>query len=130
MHFTCQSTLDIGNIVSIVEQMSREVLGYFELMVLLAILRVGEDAYGVPISCALEEGSGRDVLLSSVYAALERLELKGLVTSGLGPPTAARGGRAKRFFRVTAKGLREVRAARRTLVNLWTGLPVFEGGKA
>lgn len=53
--------------------MSREALGNFELMVLLAILRTGENAYGVPISYALEEGSGREVLLGSVYAALERL---------------------------------------------------------
>jgi PadR family transcriptional regulator PadR len=110
--------------------MSREALGNFELMVLLAILRIGEEAYGVPISCALEEGSGREVLLGSVYAALERLEMKGLVASELGAPTAARGGRAKRFFRVTGKGLREVRSAQRTLVNLWTGLPSLERGKA
>jgi PadR family transcriptional regulator PadR len=110
--------------------MSREALGNFELMVLLAILRIGEDAYGVPISETLEERSGREVLLGSVYAALERLEVKGLVVSALGAPTAARGGRAKRFFRVTGKGVREVRAARRALVNLWTGLPALEGGKA
>ena len=110
--------------------MSREGLGNFELMVLLAILRVGHDAYGVPISRALEESSGREALLASVYAALERLESKGLVASTLGEPTAQRGGRAKRFFRVTAAGLREVRAARRTLMNLWTGLPALKGGNA
>ena len=110
--------------------MSREGLGNFELMVLLAILRVGDDAYGVPISRALEESSGREALLASVYAALERLESKGFVASTLGEPTAHRGGRAKRFFRVTAAGLREVRAARRTLMNLWTGLPALKGGNA
>ena len=54
--------------------MSRELLGNFELMVLLALIRLGEDAYGVPISQAIEESTGRDVLVGSVYAALERLE--------------------------------------------------------
>ena len=90
----------------------------------------GENAYGVPISVALEESSGREVLLGSVYAALARLEAKGLVASSLGEPTAERGGRAKRFFRVTAKGLREARTARRTLVKLWTGLPAIESGRS
>jgi DNA-binding PadR family transcriptional regulator len=110
--------------------MSREALGNFELMVLLAILRVGEGAYGVPISEVLEESSGKAVLMGSIYAALDRLERKGLVTSELGDPTPERGGRAKRFFRVTGKGLRDVRAAQRTLTRLWKGLPALEGGKA
>jgi PadR family transcriptional regulator PadR len=108
--------------------MSREALGNFELMVLLAVLRVGEDAYGVPIARTLEGKSGRDVQLGSVYAALERLETKGLVTSSLGDPTAERGGRAKKYFRVTAKGLRDARDTQRTLVKLWQGLPALHGG--
>jgi DNA-binding PadR family transcriptional regulator len=110
--------------------MSREALGNFELMVLLAVLRVGEDAYGVPIAAELEAATGRDVLLGSVYAALERLEAKGLISSSLGDPTPARGGRAKRYFKPTAKGLREVREAQRALVTLWRGLPALQGGKA
>src|SRR6202035_3413172 len=101
--------------------MSREALGNFELMVLLAVLRVGEDAYGVPIARELEDKISREVLLGSVYAALERLEAKGLVASSLGDPTPERGGRAKRYFTVTAKGLREVRETQRTLVRLWRG---------
>ena len=108
--------------------MSRETLGYFELMVVLAVLRVGEDAYGVPIAQELEENTGRDVLLGSVYAALERLEAKGLIDSTLGAPTAERGGRAKRYFRVTSRGLREVRETRRALTKLWRGLPELQGG--
>jgi PadR family transcriptional regulator PadR len=108
--------------------MSREALGNFELMVLLAVLRVGEDAYGVPIARALEDKVSREVLLGSVYAALERLEAKGLVASSLGDPTPERGGRAKRYFTVTAKGLREVRDTQRTLVRLWRGLPELQGG--
>jgi DNA-binding PadR family transcriptional regulator len=110
--------------------MSREGLGHFELLVLLAIIRIGEDAYGVSIADTLQETSGRDVILGSVYAALERLEVKGLVTSRRGEATPERGGKAKKHFRVTAKGIREVRAAQRALVRLWSGLPQLQGGSA
>jgi PadR family transcriptional regulator PadR len=110
--------------------MSRDALGNFELLVLLAILRVGDEAYGVPIARELEQSSGKDVLLGSVYAALDRLEAKGLASSRIGDPTPERGGRAKKYFKVTAKGLREIRDARRTLVKLWRGLPELHGGTA
>jgi PadR family transcriptional regulator PadR len=109
---------------------AREFLGGFELLVLLAVVRLGGDAYGVPISDAIEESSGREVALGSVYITLDRLEAKGLISSRLGEPTAERGGRAKTYFRITAKGLRQVRQARRTLINLWVGVPQFEGGRA
>jgi DNA-binding PadR family transcriptional regulator len=79
---------------------------------------------------AFEESSGKEVALGSVYVTLERLERKGLVTSRLGEPTPERGGRAKTYFRVTAKGLRAVRQAQRTLKNLWKGVPQLEGGSA
>jgi PadR family transcriptional regulator PadR len=105
----------------------RGYLGDFELMVLLALMRLGEDAYGVPISREIEEQSGREVALGTVYAALERLEEQRLVTSQLGEPTAQRGGRAKRYFHITKRGLREVRDARRALINLWQGLRDLEG---
>src|ERR1700730_15054745 len=108
----------------------REFLGGFELLVLLALMRLGEDAYGVPISEAIEESSGREVAIGSVYITLERLEQKGLVSSRLGEPTAERGGRAKTYFRVTANGLRAVRQAQRTLVNLWKGVPQLARGTA
>ena len=108
----------------------REFLGGFELLVLLALIRLGDEAYGVPISAAIEESSGREVALGSVYITLDRLERKGLVSSRLGEPTAERGGRAKTYFRATAKGLREVRQARRTLVNLWEGVLQLRGGTA
>src|SRR5215469_3319752 len=104
-------------------------LGEFELMVLLALIRLGENAYGVPICHEIEERSGREAALGSVYGTLERLEEKGLVTSRLGESTAVRGGRAKRYFQITAQGLREVRQTQRALVNLWRGLPGLEGGK-
>ena len=108
--------------------MSREALGHFELMVMLAVLRVGEHAYGVPVARELEETTSRNVLLGSVYAALDRLETKGLVSSSTGEPTAERGGRAKKYFKVTARGLREVRDTQRTLVKLWKGVPDLQGG--
>jgi PadR family transcriptional regulator PadR len=110
--------------------MSREPLGNFELMVLLAVLHVGDKAYGVTIAREIEGKSGRQAVLGSVYAALERLEGKGLVSSSLGEATAERGGRAKKYFRVTAKGLREVRDTRRVLQRLWRGLPQLGGERA
>jgi PadR family transcriptional regulator PadR len=114
---------------TIMEEMTkRDYLGSFELMVILALIRLGEDAYGVPISREIEGRSGREVALGSVYATLERLEEKGLVTSELGEPTPERGGRAKKYFRVTAKGLREVRLTQRALKKLWRRLPQLEGG--
>jgi len=108
----------------------REFLGGFELLVLVALIRLGDEAYGVPISDAIEESSGREVAIGSVYITLGRLERNGLVTSKLGEATAERGGRAKTYFRITAKGLREVRQAQRTLMNLWQGVPELRGGPA
>jgi PadR family transcriptional regulator, regulatory protein PadR len=110
--------------------MPRAYLGEFELMVLLAVIRLGDDAYGVPISREIEQRSGREAALGSVYAALERLEDKGLATSRLGERTPERGGRAKRFFSVTPQGLSEVRETQRALTALWRGLPQLEGGAA
>jgi DNA-binding PadR family transcriptional regulator len=107
--------------------MSRDSLGSFELMVLLAVLRVGDEAYGVPIAKAIETSTGRDVILASVYNALDRLKEKGLVTSALGEPTCERGGRAKKYFQVTAKGVREVTSAKTALNRLWQGIPQLKG---
>jgi DNA-binding PadR family transcriptional regulator len=107
--------------------MSRESLGHFELLVLLALLRHGDEAYGVPIAHAISESTGKQVILASVYNTLERLEEKGFVRSRVGQPTPERGGRAKRYFSITTQGLREVRAARKALTVLWRRLPVTEG---
>jgi PadR family transcriptional regulator PadR len=98
-------------------------LGEFELMVLLTIIHLGEDAYGVPLSRELAIRRGRDVSVGSVYAALDRLEAKGFVASYLGESTPERGGRAKRFFRVTQQGLRSAHATRNVLSKLWKSLP-------
>jgi PadR family transcriptional regulator, regulatory protein PadR len=108
----------------------RFTLGTFDLMILLALMRLGDAAYGAPISREIEETSGRAVALATLYATLARLEKNGLVSSRLGEPTAERGGRAKRYFSVTARGLREVRDAQRVFTSLWTGIPKLKGGVA
>jgi DNA-binding PadR family transcriptional regulator len=104
-------------------------LSDFELIAMLAVLRVGDNAYGVPIAREIEDQTKREVKLGSVYAALERLEEKGFVVSELGEPTRERGGRAKRYFRVTRRGMRRVRETQQTLVRLWRGVPELEGGR-
>ena len=71
---------------------------------------------------------GREVLMGSVYAALERLEEKGFVSSEVGVPTPERGGRAKRYFRITEGGLRQVRDTRGALIKLWQNIPALQGG--
>lgn len=105
----------------------RDLLGGLELLILLALLRLGDDAYGVPIAAAIERHSGREVALASVYLTLERLARKRLVASRRGEPTAVRGGRAKTYFRITARGIRQVRQTRATLTGLWDGVPQLEG---
>src|SRR5689334_2388988 len=107
----------------------RDYLGQFELMVLLAVIQIGEGAYGIPIADLIEDTTKRERALGSIYAALERLEAKSLVTSALGDSTPERGGRAKQYFRATAKGVREAREAQRALSRLWRGLPHFEAAK-
>ena len=108
----------------------RSYLGEFELMILLAVIHLGEEAYGVPISRELEKHRGRGVSVGSVYAALERMEVKGLVDSSLGDPTPERGGKAKRYFRVTKAGLRQIHETRRLLSKLWQELPALKGERA
>jgi DNA-binding PadR family transcriptional regulator len=110
----------------ICEDMARHLLTDFELMIVLAILRTGEEAYGVQIAREIETTGGRRVLLGAVYSALDRLERNGLVASAIGDPTPERGGRAKRFFRVTPRGVRAARQTRQALVALWRGLPQLE----
>ena len=105
-------------------------LSNFELKVMLAIIRIGDDAYGVSISNEIEKITGSGVVLISVYDALARLEEKGLISSHLGEATAARGGKAKRHYRTTARGIRVVRETQRELIKLWKGLPQLKGGEA
>lgn len=107
----------------------RHLLTDLELMILLATLRAGDDAYGVQIAREVEKTSGRTVLLGAAYAALDRLERNGLVTSKVGDPTPERGGRAKRFFTVTPAGLRAIKGTQKALIALWQGLPELEEGR-
>ena len=119
------------NFFAIIEEMSDPIyLGEFELLVMLAVIRLGEGAYGVPISREIEQETGRDVAFGTVYATLDRLQKKGLLHSDLGDATPERGGRAKRYFRVTSSGLRTVRQTKQSLVRLWRGLRELEGGVA
>ena len=103
--------------------MGREGLGEFEHLVLLAVARLGPDAYGVPIVDELQAQTGRRVSRASVYVALKRLEHKAFISSALGDPTPERGGRAKRYFQVTALGRRRLQDARAALMKMWAGLP-------
>ena len=96
---------------------------------MLAIIRIGDDAYGVSISNEIEEITGSSVVLISVYDALARLEEKGFISSQLGEATATRGGKAKRHYRTTAKGIRVVRETQQELIKLWKGLPQLKGGE-
>ena len=111
------------------DYMLRQLLTDFELMILLAILRVGEEAYGVQIAREIEGTGGRRVLLGAAYAALDRLERNGLVSSRIGDPTPERGGRAKRFFRVTPRGVRAAKDTQRALVALWRDVPQLKEGR-
>lgn len=123
--------LPASYLFAILEQMpNRTYLGEMELMVLLAVVRLGDSAYGVPISKELRNLAGREVALGSIYAALDRIEQKGHVTSLLGDPTPERGGRAKRYFRVTPAGVRALRMTRAALTNLWSGIPLLEGRRS
>jgi DNA-binding PadR family transcriptional regulator len=99
-----------------------EILGAFEQAVLLAILRLGEEAYGRGILKEVQARLEREVAAGAVHATLERLAKKGLVVSRLGAGTPVRSGRARRFYRVQAKGMRALNDARATVDNLWHGL--------
>ena len=99
--------------------MARVDLGDMEHLVLLAILRLGQDAYGIPILDEVCARSGREVSRATVYVALKRLEQKGLVTSRLGESTPERGGRAKRFFKMKPSGLKALRESREMFLSLW-----------
>jgi PadR family transcriptional regulator len=108
---------------------AREYLTDFELMLLLATLRAGDDAYGVTIAHEIESSGERTVMPGAVYTGLDRLEANGLVASTLGAPTPERGGRAKRYFRVTPAGMKAIRQAKRAFTRLWSGLPGLESGR-
>lgn len=97
-------------------------LGEFEQLVLLAVLRLGADAYGAAVRHEIEERTGRRVSISAVYTTLERLEQKGLVRSWVGEPTAERGGRRRRHFELLPGGARALKVAHKAYAGMIAGL--------
>ena len=100
----------------------REYLGEFEQIVLLAILRLADEAYGVPIRLEIERRTGRALTVGALYSTLDRLQDKGYVSSVFGDPTPERGGRSKRYFTVKPLGLEALRASHAALAAMWEGL--------
>jgi PadR family transcriptional regulator PadR len=103
----------------------RDYLGEFEHIVLLALLRLEDRAYGVTVRQEIEFRTEREVSIGAVYATLDRLETKGYVRSRRGDPTPERGGRSKRFFRVTPKGVAAVNRTQLALLNMTEGLSLI-----
>lgn len=106
-----------------------EFLGEFEQMVILAILRLGDDAYGMTVRRELEETAGRSVTFGTVYGTLERLEAKGFVTSSHSDPEPVRGGRARRYFRVEPTGEVALARAREMMSRMWDGVQLAVDGE-
>jgi DNA-binding PadR family transcriptional regulator len=102
-------------------------LGEFEQVVLLAILRLSDNAYGVSIRQEISVNTRRNPTAGAIYTTLDRLESKGLVRSSMGGATPERGGRAKRYFKVTSTGARALKRARDDYERLASGLTLFGG---
>lgn len=102
--------------------MSQDYLGEFEQVILLSIMRLGAEAYGLAIKDELEQVAGRTPSSGSLYTTLDRLEKKGLLKSAAGESTAERGGRPRRYVRLTAHGRTMLARSRSTLMALWDGL--------
>ena len=99
-----------------------DIIGQFEQAVLVTLIHLGKDAYGRAVLNEIQVRLNRDVSAGAVYATLERLETKGLVSSKLAPGTAIRGGRARRYFMPTGAGVRALKDAKLATDNLWRGL--------
>ena len=97
-------------------------LGEFEQLVLLALVRLGPDAYGATVRREIEEHAGREVSISAVYTTLERLEQKGLVRSRIGEPTPERGGRRRRHFELLPLGARALKMAYKAFAGMTAGI--------
>ena len=105
----------------------QEPLGSLEHIVLLAVMRLGSNAYGMTVRREIESATGRDVSIGAVYATLVRLESKGFIRSYAGEPTAERGGRAKRYFRMTAEGKGALRNTHEVILKMSAGLKGLQG---
>lgn len=102
-------------------------LGDLEELALLAVLRLGEQAYGASIRGVLHEDARRPVSISTIYVTLMRLEEKGLVRSWMGEPTGERGGKARRYFAVRPEGVAVLEAVRAVRDRMWEGVRVAGG---
>jgi len=101
-----------------------EALGGFEQIVLLAIVRLSDAAYGSTIRDEIEERTARSVAIGALYTALDRLERKGYVSSVMSDPTPQRGGRAKRYYRLRPAGAAALRRSHEALTSMWAGIEV------
>ena len=97
-------------------------LGEFEYAVLLSVLHLGEDAYAVPVREIIEQRTGRPVARGALYTGLDRLESKGCLKSRMGDPSEERGGKARRYYSVTAVGMKALRATHGAFASLTKGL--------
>ncbi len=97
-------------------------LGTLQQLVMLAVLRLRDEAYGAQIQLILEETAGRTVTIGSIYVTMDRLESRGFVRSWLAAPTPARGGKAKRCYALTEHGIRTLREAKGELERMWSTL--------
>jgi DNA-binding PadR family transcriptional regulator len=97
-------------------------MGEFEQLVLLALLRLNNDAYGMEVREEIEKRTRREISYGAVYTTLDRLEQKGYVAHRLGDATPERGGRAKKYFRALPEGREALRAARQALTVMWEGV--------
>ena len=102
--------------------MTQDRLGEFEILVLAALIRLGDDAYGVSVRRDIEERTARTVSIGAVYTTLSRLESKGFVSSHVGEPTARRGGRAKKYFRAEPAGRKALENTMKTIARMTRGL--------
>ena len=103
--------------------MKRTFLGEFEEVVLLTVAILGDEAYAVTVTQELEQKTGRSVGFSTVHTTLQRMEEKGFLSSEMGGATAERGGRRKRFFKITAFGRKALREVKEIREELWNALP-------
>lgn len=99
-------------------------LGDLEQIVMLATLRLEGDGYGVTIQDVIRRATGRDPTIGTIHKTLVRLEAKGMIASRMGEPSPVRGGRAKRFYKVTPAGLKALRASMNAIRRLADGLSV------
>jgi DNA-binding PadR family transcriptional regulator len=99
-----------------------EALGEFEYLIMLAVLRLGDNAYGMRVRQEIAARTERDVTIGAVYATLERLADKGLLSAAMSDPTPERGGRAKRWFKLTGAGMEAANRARQDMANMLEGL--------